>query len=217
MALLRDSHAGGADTSPITVRTHPIGELQPNGLIDSVPTTGGRPPSLRAPDEPHSGLVVPGLPAERAVCRTCPPRGQKRSRRARSANDWFRRVRSSYAITLSPNQNGLHSLCRYTPSKVGRMGRRSGGAAIARDVESNRFGPVEKGSDAMSGFQNLSGTLANDDAWRHRVAGCDARHNGSVSDTKIVDPMDLERAVHHRHRVVSHLGSTCLMPIAACS
>jgi hypothetical protein len=101
MALLRDSHAGGADTSPITVRTHPIGELQPNGLIDSVPTTGGRPPSLRAPDEPHSGLVVPGLPAERAVCRTCPPRGQKRSRRARSANDWFRRVRSSYAITLS--------------------------------------------------------------------------------------------------------------------
>jgi hypothetical protein len=68
----------------------------------------------------------------------------------------------------------------------------------------------------MSGFQNLSGTLANDDAWRHRVAGCDARHNGSVSDTKIVDPMDLERAVHHRHLVVSHLGSTCLMPIAAC-
>ena len=75
------------------------------------------------------------------------------------------------------------------------MGRRSGGAAIARDVESNRFGPVEKGSDAMSGFQNLSGTLANDDAWRHRVAGCDARHNGTVSDTKIIGPMDLERAV----------------------
>src|SRR3984893_9412626 len=28
--------------------------------------------------------------------------------------------------------------------------------------------------------------------------------------------MDLERAVHHRHRILSHLGSTCLMPIAAC-
>src|ERR1700726_3160715 len=28
--------------------------------------------------------------------------------------------------------------------------------------------------------------------------------------------MDLERAGHPRHRVVSHLGSTCLMPIAAC-
>src|SRR4029077_16313871 len=79
------------------------------------------------------------------------------------------------------------------------------------------FGPVEKGSDAMSCFENLSGTLANYDTWRHRVAGCDAQHNGTVSDTKIIGPMDLERAVHHRHCIVSHLGSTRLMPIAACS
>src|SRR5216683_7075653 len=74
---------------------------------------------------------------------------------------------------------------------------------------------VEKGSHAMSGFQNLSGTLANYDARRHRVAGCDARHNGTVSDTKIVNPVDLEGAVHHRHRVMPHLGSTCLVPITA--
>jgi len=75
---------------------------------------------------------------------------------------------------------------------------------------------LEKGSHTMSDLQNLSGTLANDDARGHRVAGCDARHNGAVSDTKIVDPVDLERAVHHGHRIVSHLGRTCLMPIAAC-
>ena len=68
----------------------------------------------------------------------------------------------------------------------------------------------------MSGFQNLPGTLANYNARRHRVAGCDAWHDGTVSDTKIIDPMDLERAVHHRHRIVSHLGSTRLMPVAAC-
>jgi hypothetical protein len=68
----------------------------------------------------------------------------------------------------------------------------------------------------MSDLQNLSGTLANDDARRHGVAGCDARHNGAVSDAKIIDPVDLEGAVDHRHRVVSHLGRTCLVPIAAC-
>jgi hypothetical protein len=28
----------------------------------------GRPPCLRCPDEPHSRLIVPVLPAERAVC-----------------------------------------------------------------------------------------------------------------------------------------------------
>jgi hypothetical protein len=55
----------------------------------------------------------------------------------------------------------------------------------------------------MAGLQNLSGTLANNNAWRHRVAGCDARHNGTVSDTQVVDPIDLERAVHHRHRILS--------------
>jgi hypothetical protein len=68
----------------------------------------------------------------------------------------------------------------------------------------------------MSDLQNLSGTLANYDARGHRVAGCDARHNGTVSDSKIIDAVDLERAVHHGHRIVSHLGSACLMPIAAC-
>ena len=68
----------------------------------------------------------------------------------------------------------------------------------------------------MSGFQNLSGTLANYDARRHRVSGCDAWHDGTVSDTKIIDPMNLERSIYDRHRVVSHLGSTCLMPIGAC-
>src|SRR6266404_924818 len=71
-------------------------------------------------------------------------------------------------------------------------------------------------SNAVGDLQDLSGALANDDARRHRVAGCDARHDRTVSDTKIIDAMDLERAVHHRHRIVSHLGSTCLMPIAAC-
>src|SRR6266850_6520964 len=71
-------------------------------------------------------------------------------------------------------------------------------------------------SSAVGDLQHFCGALANDDARRHRVAGCGARHDGTVSDPKIIDPMDLERAVHYRHRVVSHLGRTCLMPIAAC-
>src|SRR3981189_373129 len=36
------------------------------------------------------------------------------------------------------------------------------------------------------------------------------------SAIRIIDPVNLERAVHHRHRVVSHLGRTRLMPITAC-
>ena len=55
----------------------------------------------------------------------------------------------------------------------------------------------KKRSHAMSGLQHLCRALADDNTWRHRVAGCDARHNGTVSDTKMIDPMDLERAVHH--------------------
>jgi hypothetical protein len=71
-------------------------------------------------------------------------------------------------------------------------------------------------SSAVVDLQHFRGTLANDDARRHRVAGCDARHDGTVRDAKMIDPMDLQGTIYHRHRVVSHLGGACLMPIAAC-
>src|SRR3979490_60838 len=32
----------------------------------------------------------------------------------------------------------------------------------------------------------------------------------------MIDPMDLQGTIYHRHRVVSHLGGACLMLIAAC-
>ena len=39
-------------------------------------------------------------------------------------------------------------------------------------------------SSAVGDFQYFRGALANDNAWRHDVAGCDARHNGTVSGAR---------------------------------
>jgi hypothetical protein len=57
----------------------------------------------------------------------------------------------------------------------------------------------------MGDLQNLCGTLANDDAWRHRVACCDAGHDGTISDTQVLDPIDIKLAVYDRHGIAPHL------------
>jgi hypothetical protein len=60
--------------------------------------------------------------------------------------------------------------------------------------------------------QDLCGPLSDDHAGRHGVAGCHARHDGSIRDAKVVDAVDFEVAIHHRHGVLPHFGAGCLMP-----
>jgi hypothetical protein len=62
--------------------------------------------------------------------------------------------------------------------------------------------------------QDLCGTLANDDAGSHRVAGCHAWHDGPIRDTKVCDTIDFEFAINHRHGVLAHLGGAGLVPVA---
>ena len=66
----------------------------------------------------------------------------------------------------------------------------------------------------MLRLQHLSGTFADDDAGGHRVAGCHARQNRSVRDTKVVYSIDLEVTVDDGHRIASHFGGTCLMGVS---
>jgi hypothetical protein len=68
-------------------------------------------------------------------------------------------------------------------------------------------------SNAMGDLQHLCGALAYNNAWRHGVAGCDPRHNGTVSDTQVVDPIDIKFAVYDRHGIAAHLGSAGLVPV----
>jgi hypothetical protein len=66
----------------------------------------------------------------------------------------------------------------------------------------------------MLRLQHLSATFADDDAGGHRVPGCHAWQNRSVSDTKIVDSIDLEVTVYDGHGIASHFGGTCLMGVS---
>src|SRR5258708_13346509 len=65
----------------------------------------------------------------------------------------------------------------------------------------------------MIGFQYFSGALANNDAGSHGVTCRHTRHNGTISNTQIFDPVDLAVGVYNRHGITSHLGSTRLMPV----
>src|SRR5262245_61420350 len=69
------------------------------------------------------------------------------------------------------------------------------------------------GSYSVYGPENLSGALANDDAGSHGVAGGHAWHDGAVRNTKVVDAIDFQRAINHRHGVSAHLGGAGLVPI----
>ena len=64
----------------------------------------------------------------------------------------------------------------------------------------------------MGDLQHLCGALAYNNAGRHGVACCDAGHNGTVSDTQVLDPIDLKFAVYNRHGIASHLGTAGLVP-----
>src|SRR5215510_2545533 len=61
---------------------------------------------------------------------------------------------------------------------------------------------------------DLCCTLSDNHAGRHRVAGCHARNDGSIRDAKVLDAIDPEITVDHRHGVAPHFGSGRLMPKA---
>jgi len=65
----------------------------------------------------------------------------------------------------------------------------------------------------MGNPHDLCGTLANDDAWSHGVAGCHAWHDRPIRNTQIFDSIDFKIAINHGHGVSSHLGGTRLMPV----
>ena len=54
-------------------------------------------------------------------------------------------------------------------------------------------------SDLIGSPQDLSGALADDDAWSHGVAGGHAQHNGPVRDAKVLDSIDPKPAIDDRH------------------
>src|SRR5580698_2923672 len=66
----------------------------------------------------------------------------------------------------------------------------------------------------MSGPQDFSSALPNDDTWCHGVARSRARHYRSICNAKVLNSIDLEIAVDNRHCIASHLGRTRLMPIS---
>src|SRR6266851_922227 len=59
------------------------------------------------------------------------------------------------------------------------------------------FRPACTQSNLVRNSQQLPSTFADDDTGRHRVAGRHTRHDGTVSDTKIVDSIDLEMVVYN--------------------
>jgi hypothetical protein len=45
--------------------------------------------------------------------------------------------------------------------------------------------------------QNICGTLADDDAGSHRVAGCHAWHDRPICNTKVFESIDFKAAINH--------------------
>ena len=60
--------------------------------------------------------------------------------------------------------------------------------------------------------QNLRRALADDDARRHRVTSRHTRHDGTISDPKILYAMDFELVINNRHWTPSHSCGTGLVP-----
>src|SRR5260221_10709034 len=63
--------------------------------------------------------------------------------------------------------------------------------------------------------QGFRGTLADDDAGSHGVAGRHARHDRAIRDAKVFDSIDLKLGVYDRHRIAAHLGSASLMVVSS--
>jgi hypothetical protein len=62
--------------------------------------------------------------------------------------------------------------------------------------------------------EDFCGTLADDDAGRHGIAGGHARHNRAVCNAKVFDPIDFKLTVYDRHRIAPHFRGTRLMVVS---
>src|SRR3979490_1911247 len=68
-------------------------------------------------------------------------------------------------------------------------------------------------SYSVSSLQYFSCAFPNDNAGGHSIAGRYSRHDGTVCNPQVVDPIDLKFAVYDRHGIASHLGSAGLVPV----
>ena len=64
----------------------------------------------------------------------------------------------------------------------------------------------------MRGSQDLGSKLADDDARSHRVSGDDPWHDGPIGDPQILDPVNSQLVIHHRHWIAAHFRRTGLVP-----
>jgi hypothetical protein len=62
--------------------------------------------------------------------------------------------------------------------------------------------------------QGFGGTLADDDAGSHGVAGGHAWHDRAVCNAKVFDPIDLKLTVYDRHLIAPHFRGTRLMVVS---
>ena len=65
----------------------------------------------------------------------------------------------------------------------------------------------------MLSLQYFRGPFPYNYAGRHGVAGCYARHDRSVGDTKPFDSINLEVTINNGHRIAPYFGGTGLMRI----
>src|SRR5262245_44251648 len=61
---------------------------------------------------------------------------------------------------------------------------------------------------------DLCRPLTDDHTGSHGIAGCHAWHDRSIRNAKVLDPVNFEITIHHRHFVSPHFGGGCLMPKA---
>src|SRR5262249_15254105 len=61
---------------------------------------------------------------------------------------------------------------------------------------------------------DLCRTLTDDHTGSHGIAGCHAWHDRSVGNAQVLDAVNFEITIHHRHFVTPHFGGGCLMPKA---
>src|SRR6476661_5636711 len=62
--------------------------------------------------------------------------------------------------------------------------------------------------------EDFRGTLADDDAGSHGIAGGHARHDRAVCNAKVFDPVDLKLTVYDRHRIAPRFRGTRLMVVS---
>src|SRR5262245_7373080 len=65
----------------------------------------------------------------------------------------------------------------------------------------------------LLGLEDFCRPFTNNHTWRHRIAGCHARHDGSIGDTKAIDAVNLQLSIDYRHRITAHFGGAGLMPV----